>query len=415
MANDNKFKIHNGADVNGPVSATTFYGDGSNLTNLPFTDVYVTGGTYTSGTTIITNSTGGTFNITGYPTKTSDLTNDGDNGISHFISLEDLPSNIILYPTTASSDIGGYYKLVTSINDPSYDTVAANVTTGSITGTSQLVASLATSSNIIVGNPGIFNITTVGNIRQTSGSGHATFYFEAYKRTSGGTETLVATSDNTQEITNGTYAEFSASGIWNDGDFLSSDRIVLKFYANRVAGGSNPEYEFEFGGSTPIRTSLPVPLTVIPSSYVFTGGTVSGPSNFTGGLTATTISATTYQGLPAGSFGITIDGGGSAITTGIKGYVEIPYSGTITSWTLIADQNGSCVIDVWKDTYANYPPTIADTIAGSEKPTLSSTNKNQDTNLTTWTKSVAAGDIIGFNVDSSTTITRLTLSINITK
>jgi hypothetical protein len=31
---------------------------------------------------------------------------------------------------------------------------------------------------------------------------------------------------------------------------------------------------------------------------IFTGGTVSGPTNFTNGLTANTISATTYQNLP---------------------------------------------------------------------------------------------------------------------
>jgi hypothetical protein len=117
----------------------------------------------------------------------------------------------------------------------------------------------------------------------------------------------------------------------------------------------------------------------------------------------------------SGSFGVTIDGGGSAITTGVKGYVQIPYSGTITGWNLFADQTGSIVIDVWKDNYATFPPSVADTIAGSEKPTLSSVQKNQDLSLSTWTTSVSAGDIIAFNVDSASTVTRVTLSINITK
>lgn len=111
------------------------------------------------------------------------------------------------------------------------------------------------------------------------------------------------------------------------------------------------------------------------------------------------------------SFGITIDGGGSVITTGVKGYVTVPYTGTITQWTLLADQSGSIVIDVWKDTYANYPPTVADTIAGSEKPTLTAAIKNQDTTLSTWTTAVVAGDVIGFKVDSATTVTRVTLVI----
>lgn len=127
---------------------------------------------------------------------------------------------------------------------------------------------------------------------------------------------------------------------------------------------------------------------------------------------------TTYEALATNvkkkSFGITIDGGGSAITTGVKGYVTVPYTGTITQWTLLADQSGSIVIDVWKDTYANYPPTVADTIAGSEKPTLTAATNNRDTNLTTWTTAVTAGDVIGFKVDSAATVTRVTLVIEMT-
>lgn len=113
--------------------------------------------------------------------------------------------------------------------------------------------------------------------------------------------------------------------------------------------------------------------------------------------------------------GITIDGGGSAITTGVKGYIEVPYSATITGWTLLGDVSGSMVVDVWKDTYANYPPTVADTIAGSEKPTISAATKGQDLSLSSWTTSVTAGDIIGFNVDSCSTITRATLVIRMNR
>lgn len=106
-----------------------------------------------------------------------------------------------------------------------------------------------------------------------------------------------------------------------------------------------------------------------------------------------------------------IDGGGSAITTGVKGFIEIPFAMTIEGWTILADVSGSVVLDVWKDAYANFPPTLADTIAGTEKPTLVSVQKNQDLALTTWTTAVAAGDIIAFNVDSATTVTHVTVAI----
>ena len=116
------------------------------------------------------------------------------------------------------------------------------------------------------------------------------------------------------------------------------------------------------------------------------------------------------------SFGISIGTiGGPVITTGTKGYVRVPFTGTITGWTILSDVSGSIVIDVWKDTYANFPPTVADTIAGTEKPTLSSAIKNQDTSLSTWTTSVTEGDIIAFNVDSATSVTWISLSIHITR
>lgn len=121
------------------------------------------------------------------------------------------------------------------------------------------------------------------------------------------------------------------------------------------------------------------------------------------------------SGFSEASFGITIDGGGSVISTGIMGYVTIPYACTITGWDMFAAQPGSCIIDIWKDTYANYPPTIADTITGSEKPTLTSQQKNQNNSLSTWVTTISAGDVIAFNVDSASIVTRVNVIIKVTK
>ena len=104
--------------------------------------------------------------------------------------------------------------------------------------------------------------------------------------------------------------------------------------------------------------------------------------------------------------------GAGVIATGVKAYVEIPVSMKITGWTLLADASGSIVIDVWKDTYANFPPVVGDSIAGSEKPTLSSQQKNQDLALSMWsTVNIDAGDILAFNVSSATTVQQVTLTL----
>lgn len=99
------------------------------------------------------------------------------------------------------------------------------------------------------------------------------------------------------------------------------------------------------------------------------------------------------------------------IPTGLIGYLEVPFALTITGWTLVGDASGSIQIDVWKDTYANFPPTVADTIAGSEKPLLSSAQKNQDLSLTTWSPDLDAGDILAFNVDSCSGVAQVTLTL----
>lgn len=109
-----------------------------------------------------------------------------------------------------------------------------------------------------------------------------------------------------------------------------------------------------------------------------------------------------------------IDGGGATITTGIKGDLEIPFACTINRVTVLADQSGSIVVDIWKDTYANYPPTVADTITASAKPTLSSAAKSQDATLTGWTTAITAGDTLRYNVDSITTCQRVVISLKVT-
>jgi hypothetical protein len=149
----------------------------------------------------------------------------------------------------------------------------------------------------------------------------------------------------------------------------------------------------------------------------------TGDTGLTGSQGATgPIGATGPQGAtgPAGSgstsslirtIGISLDGAGSDITTGVKGDVFIPYNLTIDSWTLFSPQTGSIVIDVWKSSYASYPPTVSNRIAGTERPTLATQSKNQDLVLSSWTTSVVENDFIRFNVDSCSGIQKVTLAI----
>lgn len=110
-----------------------------------------------------------------------------------------------------------------------------------------------------------------------------------------------------------------------------------------------------------------------------------------------------------------MDNGASVLATGIKGDIRIPFAATLTKWSLLPDVSGSIQIDLWKDTYANYPPTVADTITASAKPLISSATKNESSTLTGWTTSVSAGDIIRVNIDSVTSIKRCLLVLEMTR
>ena len=111
----------------------------------------------------------------------------------------------------------------------------------------------------------------------------------------------------------------------------------------------------------------------------------------------------------------TIDGGGSAITTGIKGDLVVDFNCIVNSATLLADQSGSIVVDIWKNTYLNYPPVDADSITASTPPTLSGAIKSQDITLAGWTPTITAGDILRYNVDSVATVERVLVALKVTR
>lgn len=172
-------------------------------------------------------------------------------------------SNLMLFPTTANSDIATYKKLVTNTADADYDDTAVDVSTGALTTTDVLISSLASEAGLLSGNPGVFEVSITGNIRRTSGTANGTFYFEVYHRDLAGTETLICTSDVTLEVSSATYIEFTAKALWDNGDFISTDRIVYKFYGNKAGVGSNPTFDFQFGGSNPVRSTVPVAATLL--------------------------------------------------------------------------------------------------------------------------------------------------------
>jgi hypothetical protein len=93
--------------------------------------------------------------------------------------------------------------------------------------------------------------------------------------------------------------------------------------------------------------------------------------------------------------------------------IQVPFACEVLGWTVLGTISGSIVVDVWRDTVANFPPTVGDSIAGSGKPTVSSaTNATGDT--TGWSSTaLVKNDILRFNVDSVTSFTQVTVSLTL--
>jgi hypothetical protein len=149
---------------------------------------------------------------------------------------------------------------------------------------------------------------------------------------------------------------------------------------------------------------------------------VTGPAGGpTGTQGPTGVTGATGNTGPSQVFGVQfiIDGGGSAIVAGLKGYLHFDFACVINEVTMLADQTGSIIVDIWKSAYSAFNPgthpVVGDTITGASVPTISSGVKYQDSTLTGWTTAVSADDVIAFNVNSASTVNRVTVDLKVTR
>ncbi len=108
-----------------------------------------------------------------------------------------------------------------------------------------------------------------------------------------------------------------------------------------------------------------------------------------------------------------LNGAGSTPNTGVFAQISMPYACTIKGWVITADQSGSAVVDILRSTFSAFPTTAS--IAGTDKPTLSSAQKNEDLALSGWgSTAINAGDILQANLNSVSTVTQVFVTLNIT-
>jgi hypothetical protein len=312
-------------------------------------------------------------------------------------------SGAVLYLNeTASADIGGYELLST---DPINAGESEEFVDTTLAESPKIFESYATMAGYPAATlipAGVWTFNTWAKVDSIAGT-VATLQFLVYSRNLAGTETLLF-SATTPALATG-YVEYSLDEVQPAFAILSTDRVVIKVAGNTSTGATR-RVTFTHNGTsryTHVHTPLNIVGLIGPQGPQGIQG-IQGVQGNAGANAATT-----------GAIVLELDGFGVPLSTGEKGgYLALPYSGTITSWGLVADVAGNLVIDVWKDSYANHPPTVVDTITAAAKPTLTGQIKNQGA-PTGWIDTFLTGDIFRFKVDSAATVTRATLTLFTTR
>lgn len=160
-------------------------------------------------------------------------------------------------------------------------------------------------------------------------------------------------------------------------------------------------------------------LQMAPPNFAAGGTGILPPANLgsgTPGLNTVLRGDGTWGPLPGTEvLPFALEGYGSAIGTGVRGHLYVPYPCFVVGVVLMADQAGDLVLDLWKGTVGTYPPVVGGSIVAAAKPTLSSAAVVSDTTLAGWSRTLAFGDILAYQVDAAATVTRVDVALLVSR
>jgi hypothetical protein len=205
--------------------------------------------------------------------------------------------------------------------------------------------------------------------------------------------------------------------------------VALTPFANTPTIASYPDlapsFAFVAAQTSNGAVTLNVNLVGARNCYKWNGGQAMGSGDLVAGQI---YRATPLQALNGGAGGfvvdaigvnnnqvaipLIIDGGGSAITTGNKGQLPLPFACVINAWEVIADQVGSIAIDILR---ANLAVPVASIVGAGTKPNLTAQQLAVSVPVGWTSTALAVDDFIAFNVTSAATVTRVTVSLRVLK
>lgn len=205
-----------------------------------------------------------------------------------------------------------------------------------------------------------------------------------------------------------------------------TNAIALAPFANTPTISSYPDLSPSFAFVAQNTSTGAVTINVnsvgVRNAYKWNGQAGAGAGDVIGGLI---YIATPLQALNSGSggfvinsagvsnnsvgFPFVIDGGGNPITTGVKGFLPVPFAANIAAWSIIADQSGSISVDILR---ANNAVPSSSIVGAGTKPNLTAQQFVGQTAPVSWSATALAfNDYVGFSVASASTVTRVTVTL----
>lgn len=226
----------------------------------------------------------GALTLSGAPTAALHATT------KEYVDLAVSSFSIDYFLTDTASDIGTYYVMQDTETGEAESTLVASSLSN---GDDQLMFTYATPS----GEPGLTNIQQGiyqlhTHLEKTAGTKPVTAYWTLSKRATGGAETLLMTSETSSAVTS--KASFFLHAVLSSSTVLAStDRLVLKVYANVGTTGNDVDVTIYMEGDNDCHVSVKVPSTILSDLFVRRDGTKELTANWDAG--AFEIRAATFE------------------------------------------------------------------------------------------------------------------------
>jgi hypothetical protein len=266
--------------------------------------------------------------------------------------LDDLSiSGLLLqFFVTAASDIGGYKAMTEAHPTGSKQTVSA-----SITGANTVIEEFA-SASVGLGldylTDGVYHVHC--HAAKTGGTKVASLFARIYRRTSGGTETLIATTDAIVSV-GAVETEYDMEVAIAEVDLDLTDRLVVKILSSPSGVGSDPTVAIYYDGVTYSRLEFPGQLVMTADSILTKIKTVDG--------TGSGLDADLLDGNHASAFATT------ALDSGKVSQLWESDGGAVAWQTDTAGQlTGNSTRDIFPQASANGLNARLENLFGDDKP-----------------------------------------------